>query len=187
MLLHELVDRGVDLLEGFRIAFFHCLYNAVIEVLPEDQLAGIGQFGANGCQLDQHIRTILAIRYHALYGFQVSRAARQTVHDRPNLLRVVRVRMLMSVGMIVRMRLIVRVRVTFLMVMAMCMHARIFVVMVVCMRIFMVMVMRVHVVALMCMRVFMLLCIFLNCTVLLNLFCHKSSIPVFCILLFIFL
>ena len=106
-LLHEFIDGLVHLLDGDGVVFRHGLDDAVLQMFLQQELAGVGQLGTNGCDLDQYVGAVDIVLDHPLHGFQVTDAPGETVDDFADVLGIVGVGVRMCVS--VRMRVLMTV------------------------------------------------------------------------------
>ena len=47
-LFHELVDGSLQVRDGLQVSLLHGVHDAMVDVILEDDLAGVGQGGADG-------------------------------------------------------------------------------------------------------------------------------------------
>ena len=112
-LFDELVDRLAEAVERLLVVLLDRLYDTVLDVVLQNDLADVVDGRADRRNLNQDLRTVPPVLDHLLDRFQMPDGARKPVDhrlcvrvDMPVRARLVR----MLVVMIVRMRMLVRLR-----------------------------------------------------------------------------
>ena len=93
-LFHKFIYYAVQFIQSFGIVLLDSFYDAVLHVLFEKGTAGAVELGFHGRKLYQHVGTVAAVLYHALYGFKMPDGPCYAVYYLFDLRRVVRMRML---------------------------------------------------------------------------------------------
>ena len=77
----QLVDRPLELLDRVIVPLFDGIYDAVLDVVLQDDPADRAQRGLHRRELDQHLRAVAVILHHSLDGIQMTGRARDSVDD----------------------------------------------------------------------------------------------------------
>lgn len=118
-LLHELVDGLVHFLHCLGVVFIERFHDAMLQMFLQQQSARTGQGRPDRRELDQHVGAVIAVFDHPLDLLQMPDRAGQPVDDRPDLFRIMGMRMrpmgvlaavLVGVYRSVRMDMLMRMR-----------------------------------------------------------------------------
>lgn len=92
-LFHELFDGIIHMLDGGEVSVFDGMNQAVLQVLLDDVLADLVQLALDGCQLDQHIRTVIIVFDHGSDLAEMTDRAGKLIGDLFDLFGIVGMRM----------------------------------------------------------------------------------------------
>ena len=81
ILLQESINGGLEVIDRFFISVLHRVDDAVGDVLADDDLAERADRGADGRELDEHIRAVLVPLDHVLHFVQMPDDPGQTVDN----------------------------------------------------------------------------------------------------------
>ena len=90
ILLHEHIDRLVHARDGLLVILLHRFYDAVLHMLLQEELAGIIDLRTHCGELDQDIGAVPLVLEHLLDRLHMADGFRNPIHDRFDLLRVMR-------------------------------------------------------------------------------------------------
>ena len=78
-LLHIFVDGLAEIVDGLLVALLGGVDDAVLEMVLEDDFAGVVDGTAHGGDLDQNLGTVAAFLHHAAHGLQMADGAAEPV------------------------------------------------------------------------------------------------------------
>ena len=90
ILLHEHIDRLIHARDGLLVILLHRFHDAVLHMLLQEELAGIIDLRAHRGELDQDIGAVPLVLEHLLDRLHMADGFRYPIHDRFDLLRVMR-------------------------------------------------------------------------------------------------
>ena len=90
ILLHEHIDRLIHACDGFLVILLHRFHDAVLHMLLQEELACIIDLRAHRSELDQDVRAVPLVFEHLLDRLHMADGFRYPIHDRFDLLRVMR-------------------------------------------------------------------------------------------------
>lgn len=90
ILLHEHIDRLIHACDGFLVILLHRFHDAVLHMLLQEELAGIIDLRTHCGELDQDIGAVPLVLEHLLDRLHMADGFRYPIHDRFDLLRVMR-------------------------------------------------------------------------------------------------
>ena len=90
ILLHKHIDRLIHARDGLLVILLHCFHDAVLHMLLQEELAGIIDLCTHCGELDQDIGAVPLILEHLLDRLHMADGFRYPIHDRFDLLRVMR-------------------------------------------------------------------------------------------------
>ena len=90
ILLHEHIDCLIHARDGLLVILLHRFHDAVLHMLLQEELAGIIDLCTHCGELDQDIGAVPLVLEHLLDRFHMADGFRYPIHDRFDLLRVMR-------------------------------------------------------------------------------------------------
>ena len=90
ILLHEHINRLIHACDGFLVILLHRFHDAVLHMLLQEELAGIIDLRTHCGELDQDIGAVPLVLEHLLDRLHMADGFRYPIHDRFDLLRVMR-------------------------------------------------------------------------------------------------
>jgi hypothetical protein len=108
--LHKAVNRFIHPVNCFLIVLSDSFHNTMLHVLLQDQLPGIIDLRFHRRQLNQYICTVISILHHPAHFVQMPDRPLEAVHDRANLLRVVRMAVIVVMIAFMRVSMAILVR-----------------------------------------------------------------------------
>ena len=90
ILLHEHIDRLIHARDGLLVILLHRFHDAVLHMLLQEELAGIIDLRTHCGELDQDIGAVPLVFEHLLDRLHMADGFRNPIHDRFDLLRVMR-------------------------------------------------------------------------------------------------
>lgn len=90
ILLHEHIDCLIHARDGFLVILLHRFHDAVLHMLLQEELAGIIDLRTHCGELDQDIGAVPLVLEHLLDRLHMADGFRYPIHDRFDLLRVMR-------------------------------------------------------------------------------------------------
>jgi len=79
------VDGGVEIRKGLFIPLLRRFHDTMVQVIFQDQYAGVVQRGTHGGKLGQDFRTVPFLQNHLPYGLQMADGPGKTVENGPGL------------------------------------------------------------------------------------------------------